>query len=164
MAVGECFFDVMKEHGEAGFGAANLITLHPILGDDLVNMLAVLCHEIIHHMLPPEAKHKKPFQIEAEKIGLTEPWTATKPDATLSKKLQGILVQLEDELGFLPEGFFKPPPPPPKKPSSVKKFFCGCGKPRVLSLSSKKLEEGPILCGICKQTFRTEDQKKKANG
>lgn len=159
LCVGECFYQVIKEHGEPGFAAENLITLHPILGEDIVNMMAVLVHEMIHHIFDPDDRvgHKKPFQVIAEKVGLCKPWTATTPDATLAQKLRSIALRIETELGYMPVGHFVPPPPPPKKPTAIKKFECGCGKPRVLNLSMKKLEEGPILCGICKQSFRLKE-------
>lgn len=159
LCVGECTYEVMQNTGE-GFGGENLITLHPILGEDIVNMLAVLAHEMIHHQFDPKDRvgHKKPFQIVAQKIGLCPPWTATEPDGTLQNKLRQIALQIEEELGYMPEGVFVPPPPKEKKPSQIQKLQCGCGRPRVLSISPKKLEEGPILCGVCRQAFQTADQ------
>lgn len=150
MTIGECHYDSMKNAGPT-FGEENLIIIHPILLDRPVEALATLLHEMIHAALGPEVKaHGKEFQALAKRCGLQPPWTATTPDDALSKYLLGVA----NELGPLPPGVYVPPPPKPKKPSALKRYTCGCAKPRILTLSPSKLEAGPLLCGICKDPFR----------
>jgi hypothetical protein len=153
MTIGECAYGCMHDHG-GEFGMENIITIHPVVGDDLVNALAVLAHEMIHHALEPGVGHKKPFQDIAKRIGLCKPWTATLPDGTLQKKLQGIVVELEEELGYLPRGYYVPPPPKEKKPVNKTKIRCQCAVPRELTIAAKFVDAGSILCGNCEKPFR----------
>ena len=158
MTIGECHHGCMKGAGPE-FGEENLIVIHPILLDRPIDALATLLHEMIHAALGPDVKaHGKEFQALAKRCGLQPPWTATTPDATLSEYLLGVA----NELGSLPPGVYTPPPPKPRKPSSLKKYHCGCAKPRVLTLSPSKLQAGPLICGVCKQSFRTEQQHELA--
>lgn len=161
MAVGECAFDCFTEHGD-GFGAENIITLHPILGDDVIDALATLAHEMIHAALEPDVKHGKGFQKVCKRIGLRKPWTATEPDGDLQNTLRGIALEVEEELGYMPAGFYVPPPPKPKRPSTRRKLECACEKPRKLSVGKTKLEKGPILCGVCREPFRVIDPPDEA--
>lgn len=149
MTVGECAYDCMVEHGD-GFGAEHILTLHPIQGNNLITMLGTLVHEMIH-CAEPTARHGKAFQKLAKRVGLLPPWTATEPDEVLSNKLRGILLELEQELGYVPVGHYVAPPPPPKKPSTSKKLECGCK--HSITLSAKKAEQMKIICGICEEPF-----------
>ena len=45
--------------------------------DNTVEFLAVLCHELVHASVGPEAKHGKPFKQLATAAGLTGKMTAT---------------------------------------------------------------------------------------
>lgn len=153
MTIGECAYDCIKDHGE-GFGAENLITIHPILGDDIVRALATLLHEMIHASLEPGVGHKKPFQVICKRVGLLKPWTATEPDGELQKKLRAIALDVEDELGYMPTGVYVPPPVPEKKKSSIVKLVCGCTKGETLSLSRKKYEATRLICGICREPYQ----------
>lgn len=154
LCVGECTFDVMDKH-EAGFGAENIITIHPILGGDVVLMLAALAREMIHHALEPDVRNKKPFQAIAKRIGLCKPWTTVQPDGTLQQSLRGIALEVEKELGYMPVGVYQPPKPKEveKKPSQSVKLRCRCAVPRTLTLTKKQLELGSIMCGKCKKAF-----------
>lgn len=154
LCVGECHFDVFSGMTGHIFGAEALITLHPIQGDDVVLQLATLAHEMIHHALPPEAKHKKPFQVVAKRIGLCPPWPSTAPDGDLQHKLRGILLDVERELGFTPTGHFVPKPPPERKPASKKSIRCSCDVPRTISIPAPSLSRGAIVCGVCQSPFR----------
>lgn len=158
MVVGECAFDCIKDHG-LGFGGENLITLHLLQGHDIVATMATLVHEMIHAALEPDVKHGKEFRVMADKVGLCKPWTATEPDETLRNALRGIMLEMEEELGYLPVGSYTPPPPLPKKPPTTKKVQCQCAKPRVFSLSKKKLADGGILCAVCKERFRPIEEE-----
>lgn len=152
LCVGECAFEVFQETKNGLFGCETLITLHPIQGNDLVLQLATLVHEMVHHSLPPEVKHRKAFQMAAGKIGLQKPWTATTPDHTLSQTLSGIVIDLTKELGFQPVGHFIPRPPKITKPSARTKLRCACEAPRTLNLPNQQAKS-PILCGLCEQPF-----------
>lgn len=159
MVIGQCHFDAMKDAGPY-FGAEIIIIIHPFILKDLIETLATLLHEMIHAALPPEVRHGKEFQRLAKRVGLVKPWTATQPDAELVKILREIIVELEEEIGPFPSGYYEPPPPKPKKPSSTKKYICECEEPRVLTLSPKKMEI-PILCGACDAPFQEMPEQSK---
>lgn len=152
MTIGECAYDCIKDH-EDGFGAENLITIHPIVGDDVVRALATLLHEMIHASLEPRVGHKKPFQVVCKRVGLLKPWTATEPDDDLRKKLQGIAYELERDLGYSPKGVYVPPPPRVVKASTVIKVGCACDNGVTLSLSKTKFERVRLLCGLCNSPY-----------
>lgn len=148
MTIGECAYDCIKDHGE-GFGGENLITLHPIVGDDIVRALATLLHEMIHAALEPGVGHKKPFQVVCKRVGLLKPWTATEPDADLQNRLRGIALDVEADLGYLPTGVYVPPPAPAPRKTTIVKVACACEDGVTISLSQKKYERTRLLCGIC---------------
>lgn len=157
MVIGQCHFDAMRDAGTQ-FGSEIIIVIHPIILNDLIETLATLVHEMIHAALDPEVKHGREFQELAKRVGLMKPWTATQPNGELVNKLRGIIVELEEEIGPFPTGYYEPPPPKPKKPSTTKKYICDCDSPRVLTLSPKKVEI-PILCGACHAPFRERPEQ-----
>jgi hypothetical protein len=153
LCVGETAFEVFRNVCDGTFGCETLITLHPIQSDDLILQLATLVHEMIHHALPPEAKHKKEFQALATRVGLCPPWTATQPDGTLQQILRGILLDVNRDLGYEPTGHYTPKPPVPKKPGQKKKLKCKCDTPRTLVLPQSQVEKGVLICGNCHSPF-----------
>lgn len=47
---------------------------------------------------------------------------------------------------------------PKAKSRNNPKAVCGCEEPRILRASAKVLAEGPILCGLCREEFRVQDE------
>jgi hypothetical protein len=66
--------------------------------DNPVEVLAVLVHELVHSLLPIEAKHGKEFREIARRVGLEGKIRHTTPTPILAEKLQTIV----DNLGALP--------------------------------------------------------------
>lgn len=153
VCVGECIFEALKDHG-LGFGGENFISLHPMVGEDIVTALATLVHEMIHHSLEPTVKHGKGYQVVAARVGLCKPWPEVVPDGTLQNTLRGIALELEREMGYLPVGVYVPPKPKERKPSAALRLRCTCPTPRTLTLSKVQHEKGAIMCGSCQTRFK----------
>lgn len=155
LTLGE-FHPGVIEGAEGGFGAENLIVIHPVVLDRPTELLVVLTHQMVHASLDPELAqgHGKEFQAIASRIGLMKPWPVPQADDTLWNYLLGVGA----ELGDLPAGVYVPPPTPPKKKSALIKYRCSCMPYRELSLSPKKLEHGSIICGSCRERFRSPEE------
>jgi hypothetical protein len=61
---------------------------------DPLDVLATLVHELIHVLLPPEAKHGKAFRDIALRVGLEGPMRHTFPTPILKERLQTIAASL----------------------------------------------------------------------
>lgn len=70
--------------------------ISPILGDDPVQLLGVLAHELIHAWDDCDSGHKGAFAKTAKALGLTGKMTATTvdPESELHERLCGLLEQL----------------------------------------------------------------------
>lgn len=62
--------------------------------DDPVEVLAILVHELIHTLLPPDAKHGKEFRDIALRVGLKGQMRHTIPVPILTERLQTIAANL----------------------------------------------------------------------
>lgn len=44
------------------------------------------------------------------------------------------------------------------------RLTCGCDKPRIIRVSRATVEQGPILCGVCKEAFSEDEPEQPASG
>ncbi|MFF4291027.1 hypothetical protein ACFY0R_37890 [Streptomyces sp. NPDC001633] len=129
--------------------------------------------------------HNKRFVALAEELGLKGPaqsmkthgWTdCTLPPAT-AERYAAVIAELdaaalpylgvpvvsaggdEDQDDGAEEGQGGDEETPKKKRRAGKRFaiVCRCETPRRLQVTPKSLEDGPIICGICRQEFEAEE-------
>jgi hypothetical protein len=86
-AIGQCWDRSRSDDG------AYEIFVSPEL-DQPVEILHVLAHEMIHAIAGIEAGHQGEFVRLCKAIGLQKPWTATTPNAALSRMLAIFALQL----------------------------------------------------------------------
>lgn len=156
------------------------VTMHEVLiagqrlADGPDGVLSTLIHEAVHaycqeHDIKETSRqgryHNKRFAAVARDFGLdvteaagighsntslsegtaeayTEAHTALKEAIDLYKRTPMTLAQI-----FGPEG-------EDEKPKTSSKAICECVPERELTISKKKLEEGPIICGLCEAHFQ----------
>jgi hypothetical protein len=95
--LGECWKPAAAEDG------VSQIFLNPML-DDVVTILGVLTHELIHAWDKGENGHKGPFVQVAKNVGLTGPWTAT----SVGPDLYPLLTDAAERLGPYPHSKLTP--------------------------------------------------------
>lgn len=121
--LGECWKPVASADG------VSQIFMNP-MEDDVVKILGVLAHELIHAWDKGENGHKGPFVRAAREVGLTGPWTAT----SVGDELRPRLEQIAETLGEYPHSKLTP------------------------TLSGKKPQSTRMLkvqCPVCDYTVRT---------
>jgi len=98
---------------------------------DPLAVLGILCHQLVHSLLPPDAKHNKQFRDIALKIGLTEGKTShAMPGKILQDRLKKLV---EEELGPYPHASLH--------------FSTASDRPRKSGTRMLKVECGAIGCG-----------------
>lgn len=111
---------------------------------DPIEVLSVLVHELVHSLLPLEAKHGKEFRKIALQIGLEGQMRHTTPTPLLLERLQTIA----DNLGALPHGklsFAGAVDAPKKKPARYLKAECSvCGY--GVRITAKWVRVGLPIC------------------
>lgn len=90
--IGQCW---VKDASKDG---VNQIFISPTLGDDLVQALAVLAHELVHAWDDCEHQHKGPFAEKAKAIGLVGKMTQSTAGESLTQTLKAVI----EDLGDLP--------------------------------------------------------------
>lgn len=70
----------------------------------------------------------------------------------------GLSLQGGQEGGDGAKGLAAPGAAPKGKSRNNPKAVCGCEEPRILRASKKVLEEGPILCGLCREEFQVVEE------
>jgi len=114
--------------------------------DDPVEILGILVKELVHTLLPPEAKHGRAFREIALRIGLEGPMRQARPTAILAERLNALAVSL----GPLPHGrldFATASDVPKKQRARLLKAECeakGCGY--TVRLAAKWAKVGLPLC------------------
>lgn len=100
--------------------------------DQPADVLAVLVHQLVHSVLPPDAGHGPLFKEAAQKIG----FTGKMRDATPSRLLVPLLTDIAAQLGPLPHAALKidrgpndkgPADRPKKQGTRLLKAACTCG-------------------------------------
>jgi hypothetical protein len=112
-----------------------------------VEVLTVLVHELVHTLLPPEAKHGKAFRDIALRVGLTGPMRQTSPTQILAERLQAIATNL----GPLPHARlnFSGASDVPKK--QAKKWFkaeCSASCGYSVRITAKWAKVGMPICPV----------------
>lgn len=133
-------YKTIGEHW-SGFTDGSFISLHPLLGMDPVNMLAVLVHEMIHSAFPEDG-HRGKFPKTAKRVGLVGKMTATVPGHDLLQRLNSLNI----ELGPFPPGsgdLVKTR----KQSTRLIKLVCQCS--RILRASRDEIKRGPVICSLC---------------
>ena len=118
--------------------------------DQPPDVLAVLVHQLVHSVLPPDAGHGPLFKEAAQKIGLT----GKMRDASPSRLLLPILSDIAEQLGPLPHAALliergpkdqNPADRPKKQGTRLLKAACNCGY--TVRITGKWVNEvGPPLC------------------
>lgn len=129
----------------SGFTDGSFISLHPTLGKDPVNMLAVLIHEMIHAAYPNDG-HRGRFPKTAKRVGLVGKMTATVAGHALLSRLN----DLSKKLGSFPPGsgdLVKTR----KQTTRLIKLICSCG--RILRASREEISRSHIICELCSKAY-----------
>ncbi len=114
--------------------------------NNCIEVLGVLCHELIHVSIGVDKGHRNGFKAVMNKIGLEGKPTATIVGDELAQRLNA----LKSSFGDMPQMLLDTTPK--KKPGSrMIKLVCGCE--RILRVSQKVLDEGTINCGVCQKDF-----------
>jgi len=137
---GECW------HPESSADGHYEIFIRPD-NDAPLDVLGILVHELIHTLLPLDAKHGKPFRDVALRIGLEGKMTHTKPTAPLLERL----TVMADALGPLPHGalnFAGGADRPRKSGAKYLKAECGASCGYTIRLIAKWAKFGMPLCQV----------------
>jgi len=143
--IGECW----SKNGIGGkVEGDKVILVSPTIQKELA-LLDTLLHEAVHAALPATVGHRAAFSQLAKRVGLMKPWTATRPSPELIVKLENII----ERLPKWPGGHLVPTT---SQVSRQLKAECGCG--RILRMSKKVAEGGPVICGLCDGVFELETE------
>ena len=141
--IGECWSP------QASKDARHHIFVSPIHRSDL-DMLGTLAHELCHAALPPQTKHRAPFQRLAAAIGLQGPWIAT----TSGPALQAALTAILAEIGPSPHATLNAANMPKKQKTRLRLFECECGvKVRVAR------DTFDATCNLCDSPFINQSKE-----
>jgi len=90
--VGQCWKSTVAKDG------VSQLFISPVLGEDQVQVLGILMHELVHASDDCESGHKGHFSKTARALGLKGKMTATvvEEDSELAERLAGFLEQLGD--------------------------------------------------------------------
>lgn len=115
--IGECWSTAVSSNG------LGEIFISPLL-DNPIDVLGVVTHEMIHHIVGCECGHKGPFKRCAKAIGLEGKMTAT----TIGEKLSRRLNAIWEKVGNYPHYHIDPKAKPKKDGTRMIKFECmNCG-------------------------------------
>lgn len=144
--IGECWSHKLDREG------APHIFVSPLLGE--VEAAECLVHELVH-AAAPEAGHRGEFARLARALNLEGPLTATKAGPILTAELAAI----RRRIGAYPHAALdvkalEEDHKRTKDSTRQRKAVCSCG--RILRMSRKVADEGPVLCGLCGEPFVVE--------
>lgn len=113
------------------------------------DVLGILVHELVHAVLPPDAKHGKVYKAAAQRIGLEGKMRHALPGPVLQERLNA----LAENLGPLPHAklnFASLAADKPKKQGTrmLKAECCGEGCGYTIRLAAKWARLGTPLCPI----------------
>ncbi len=141
-AIGQCYAKTWTKDESV------YIAISPKLGNDLVEVLAVLLHELIHAQVGVEKAHGKPFRRLATKMGLVGPMRTTEPGPELTMTLQGMV----QSLGEYPHVVMQDhKPETPRKPAKkqIIKFVSPVEPTYTCWLTpAQAAKVGPPICPI----------------
>lgn len=152
--IGECWHHTASADGHFE------IFVSPIL-ESATRVLDVLLHELCHVSIAEthgeNVGHRSPFARLCNRMGLVQPWTATKAGPELQARLE-ILVQ---KLGKYPHGGISPVMKKKKQTTRMLKAQCGvCGY--TVRLTQKWIDEvgAPICPAHADLSMDVEGQEK----
>lgn len=129
------------------------IFISPIVSDGRL-AVTTLAHEFAHAIDKNEHGHDRPFAAIAYAIGLEGKPTETHAGADLAARAEKIV----SKLGKYPHAELTDATDGTKKQTTrMLKIVCECPTPRILRLSQKAIDLGPITCGVCEAEFAAED-------
>ena len=114
---------------------------------DPIEVLGVLVHELIHTLLPPEAKHGKEFRDIALRVGLKGKMRQTTLTPILAERLQAIALSL----GALPHAklnFSGASDVPKKQTKKWLKAECGATCGYGVRITAKWAKVGMPICPV----------------
>jgi hypothetical protein len=113
-----------------------------------------LVHELTHAADHNENGHAAQFAAIAAKMGLEGKPTSTHAGPDLAEKASALVKRLgKYPHAALDEGMTDGTK---KQGTRMIKMTCDCPDPRILRLSQKNIDAGPILCGVCESEFAPE--------
>lgn len=128
---------------EAGEKGVLHIFISPVLTDS-IEVLATICHELIHCCFPPDTNHKKPFAEACKKLGLTPPWYATDVSPELEQRYVDMFLPV---LGEYQQPMFDTSTSPQPGSRLLKASCPECGY--IIRLTKKWAEQGLPACPLC---------------
>jgi hypothetical protein len=140
--IGECWTGTVAEDG------LNQIFISPMLGTDVVRVLDVTLHELVHAAVGTEAGHKGPFVKVARALGLRGKATAT----YAGEELEGTLREIAARLPAYPHSALKLVPKDRKQTTRMIRATCTrCTA--VIRLTRKWIEEASegLYCPVCQE-------------
>ncbi len=112
---------------------------------NIIQVLATLIHEIIHIKIGTEEGHRKLFKQEMKAVGLEGKATSTVAGKELTKRLNALNFPKLPLLELSKNSLHK------KQSTRLIKLECGCE--RIIRVSQSTINEGTIICGLCKKEF-----------
>jgi SprT-like family len=129
------------------------IFVSPIVSDGR-RAVDILIHELAHAADHNEHGHTAQFAAIATKMGLEGKPTHTHAGPDLAEKASALVKRLgKYPHAALDEGMTDGTK---KQGTRMIKVICECPEPRILRLSQKNIDAGPITCGICDGEFLPE--------
>jgi hypothetical protein len=127
------------------------IFVSPIVSDGR-RAVDILIHELAHAADRNEHGHAREFAAIATKMGLEGKPTETHAGPDLAEKATALVKRLgKYPHAALDEGATDGTK---KQGTRMLKLVCQCAEPRILRLSQKAIDAGPIVCGNCDQEFQ----------
>ncbi len=136
--------------------------------DDPIEVLGILIHELVHALLPPEAKHGKQYKAIATRIGLEGKMRYALPGPVLKDRVHALAASL----GPLPHArlnFTKSADTKKKQTTRYLKAECGAACGYTIRITSKwaraglpscpiDKKHGLLVCDMPEESEETEDQ------
>ena len=146
--LGQCWSAKASTDGKAQ------IFVSPIVSDGR-RAIDILIHELAHAVDHNEHGHSAPFAKIATALGLEGKPSETHAGPDLAEKASALVKRLgKYPHAALDEGMTTGTK---KQSTRMLKVTCNCPEPRVIRLSQKAIDAGPIVCGICEMEFETEE-------
>jgi len=147
--VGQCWSAKSTTDGRAQ------IFVSPVIADGR-RAIDILIHELCHAADHNENGHSKPFAAMATKLGLEGKPTETHAGPDLAEWASALV---KTRIGKYPHATLNEGMTTGTKKQSTRmlKLVCQCPEPRILRLSQKAIDAGPVICGICDAEFKPTD-------
>ena len=146
--VGQCWSANSAQDGRAQ------IFVSPVISDGR-RAIDILVHELAHAADHNEHGHTAEFAKIATALGLEGKPTETHAGPDLAEKASALVKRFgKYPHAALDEGMTTGTK---KQTTRMLKLQCQCPEPRVLRLSQKAIDAGPITCGICEMDFENPE-------